>query len=136
MRLFGLLKIFEMTSNIVEMMIQVLKDIDAFLLVLVISEIAFGQAFQVLAANQPFETLFFQDIPEFTFTISLRYVFLLTGGMAEPNVNEENFMLWIIFFAAVLLNLILMLNLLIAIICKSFDTVTNDRNKFVFNTRA
>ena len=70
--------------------------------------------------------MFFNDIPEFTFAVCMRYIFLLTAGMAEPNINDEHLMLWLIFFLAILLNLILMLNLLIAIICKSFDTVIND----------
>ena len=48
---------------------------------------------------------------------------MVTAGMAEPDVEEYDPMIWFIFIGCTLFNLILMLNLLIAIISSSYDTV-------------
>ena len=88
--------------------------------------VAFADAFYAILANQDFDFFVFDDVDNFSFILSLRYAFMLTAGMAEPSVNETNPMFWMIFITGTFFNLILMLNLLIAIISSSYDTVMAD----------
>ena len=116
LRLFLLLRSFSWTAHLVQMILQTFHDVGAFILVLCIAMVAFADAFYAILANQDFDFYVFEEVDEFSFILALRYAFMLTAGMAEPSVREPNGMFWFIFIIGSAFNLIMMLNLLIAII--------------------
>ena len=61
----------------------------------------------------------------------VKYIFLLTIGMAEIDYIDDNPHAMVIFAFAALFNLIVMLNLLIAIISETYENVKRDHNKFL-----
>lgn len=103
------------------MIIEVVLDMKAFMLVWMISILAFSDSFLGLSLANPPDQRFIQKgfLDAFTFTYRLILGDWNTenfGGVAVPLV-------WILFLLCTIFNLIVMLNLLIAIISETFARV-------------
>lgn len=116
------LRIFKNTGYLIRMIIQVCYDMRHFFLVLLITIIAFSDSFLSLSlANTSDETQFVKTLPE-----SIVYTYrLILGDWDTENFGEVSTLLvWTLFLLCTIFNMIVMLNLLIAIISESFAQVT------------
>ena len=89
-------------------MIEVVKDLKAFLILLIYACLAYAFIYYTLTTDKPF----FQ---------ALATGFLLALGSFETDDFDE--LLWTIFALGSLINLIVMMNLLIAVISDTFARV-------------
>lgn len=84
-KFFLLLRCMTLTAYLVQMIIQVFADIKAFLLILGITFIAFADAFYAIspAPNE-------ESAREEGYLASLKYTFVVTIGMAEGDILDDN----------------------------------------------
>lgn len=96
----------------------------SFLLILFITIVAFGDSLlKISLANYyTIEEPFIHNFIE-----ALEYTYMLTLGEFEPEFGSVNVWLaWILFILCTVFNLIVMLNLLIAIISDTFEAVNSN----------
>ena len=113
------LRIFEKTRYLIHLIIEVVKDMGAFLLIMIYSDFLFA-------------SLYFALSSDLTWVLQLETVFLLQLG--DFNVEDYSITEMSVFVFASIINLILMLNLLISIIADTFDRVL--LQKTLFNSHA
>jgi hypothetical protein len=113
------LRIFTATSYLIRIIIEVIIDIRHFLLVLLLTFVAFGDAFY--AINTSNETEFIDG--GYFFGIIYVYTMSLGGFDTSTFGNTAVWMMWVLFILCTVLNMIIMLNLLIAIISESFARI-------------
>ena len=126
---FVLLRSIRYTAHLVQMIIEVFKDIKIFLLILMISIFAFTSSFDAIhQANADGEELGFLDL--------LLTVSVMTMG--EPDMvliaNKDSLAI-VVFILTAVFNLIVMLNLLIAIVTETYQRVKLDKNMFLFRLK-
>lgn len=119
------LRINESTGYLIRMLFEVFKDMSAFMIIFCVTIIAFSDAFYTISNSQATQgqTQFIKSYPQ-----ALFYTYLLTLG--EFNLEDENgdevyatFVPYVFFMLCSIFNLIIMLNLLIAIISDTFARV-------------
>jgi hypothetical protein len=102
------------------------------MIVLAITIIGFADAFSSLSTGHkvanPDSTPFINGVVE-----ALQYSYLLTLG--EFMVDDFDGFTWIVFAIATLINLIVMLNLLIAIISSTYERVVGDQIEQAYKER-
>ena len=109
------LRIFEYTGHLIYMLSEVFKGLVPFIIVTVISITGFADAFHSLSRT-------YDPPPSFdTYLKAFKYSILLTLG--EFDVESLDELGWILFLAAATFNLIILLNLVIAIISEVFATL-------------
>ena len=102
---------------------QVFKDMSFFLVVFFVLVLAFGDAFYT-EANAQTEDNFIEN-----WTDALLFSYINAIG----DFDTENFhgsLPWILFFICTIFNLIVLLNLLIAIISDTYETVTATKEQY------
>ena len=125
---FLLLRYLEQTAYHVQMIIEVFKDIKVFLVILVMSIFAFTSSFYaIIDQDDKSDVHNFKDI--------LVTVIVMTVGEPDTNLIEKNQLALIIFILTALFNLIVMLNLLIAIVTETYERVKTDKYKFLFRLK-
>ena len=126
------LRIFEKTGYLIRMIIEVIIDMRYFFLVLLITVAAFGESFLRLSlANVEDErfTTSFTDSMIFTYRMILGdFDTSAFGSVATPAVM-------IIFLLCTIINMIVMLNLLIAIISDSYARVQGISQQATYQER-
>lgn len=115
------------TAYLVQMIIEVFKDIKVFLVILVISIFAFTSSLQAIFEGVEGENQSFIEI--------LITVTVMTVGEPDTDLISNNQFALLIFIFALLFNLIVMLNLLIAIVTETYERVKLDRSKFLFRLK-
>ena len=90
------------------MLIEVMKDLQAFLILLIYSCIAYSFVFFTLRDEK-------------SLSKALSSAFLLTLGSFD--FSDFSIMIWIMFLMGTLINLVVMMNLLIAVISDTFERV-------------
>jgi hypothetical protein len=119
-KLFYFLRIFFATAYLVRMIIEIIKDMQFFVGVLMIATIAFGNAFYILGRNSSGDNLAGENIIDaFIFSYKMGLGDFITDGFGTR--DEE--ILWIFFLLNSLIILIVLLNLVIAIMGDTFDRV-------------
>jgi hypothetical protein len=119
-RCFYFLRIFESSTKIVRIIIEITYDIRIFILVLFLGVAGFGFSFYVLSNNN--DEPFIDSILE-SFTYS--YSIIIGEFNVDPFKESTNpLLLWILFILATLFTLIILLNMLVAIMGDSFNRVT------------
>jgi hypothetical protein len=119
-KLFYFLRIFFATAYLVRMIIEIIKDMQFFVGVLMIATIAFGNAFYILGRNSEGENLAGDNVIDaFIFSYKMGLGDFITDGFGTR--DEE--ILWIFFLLNSLIILIVLLNLVIAIMGDTFDRV-------------
>lgn len=105
------LRIFEYTGHLIYMLSQVFVDLVPFILVTVISIAGFADSFHSLSRTYP------EPLVD-TYLEAFKYSIMLTLG--EFDVEKLDELGWVLFIAAAVFNLIILLNLVIAIISEVF----------------
>ena len=116
---------------LIRMIIEVIKDMITFLVVMLVSLCAFTDAVYSLSNNNFAEDHILKD-----FSTSFYYVFFNAMGEFSMDGFEENIIAWILFFCCALFNLIIMLNLLIAIISDTYSKVASTQEEYALKERA
>ena len=106
---------------------EVIKDMVTFLIVMLVIIIAFTEASYSLSNNRNHGFKSFFD--SFTFT------FYNAMGELQMDRSEDDFIGWALFFLCVMFNLIVMLNLLIAIISDTYSKVASTQEEYALKER-
>ena len=120
------MRIFESTGYLIRMIIQVCVDMRHFLLILLLTLIAFGEGIQAISDELELSS----NPEEKGFTGYLGGVgYAYRGVLGDFNVDDFNtmapFYLSVLFIFSTVLNSIIMMNLLIAIISESFSNINS-----------
>ena len=122
MRLFYFLRIFDKTAHLVRIILEISNDIKYFILIFSMGIGGFGAAFYVLNQNDEGDNVFITS-----FLRGIIYAYRISIGDFSTDkfaTAKSEVLLWIIFFMATLFNLIILLNMLVAIMSDSFARVT------------
>ncbi len=114
-------RIFDQTSYLIRIVVEVVIDMRHFLLVLLFMIIGFGNSFLVLAlGNKTDETIFIDS-----YINSILYSYRMVLGDFDTEAFGETAvpLAWVLFLLFTIFNMIVMLNLLIAIISDSYARV-------------
>ena len=113
------------------MIIEVINSMITFLVVMSVSMIAFTESTYSLSNNNTSGAHVFDG-----FFDAFHYTFF--NAMGEFNIEgfENNTVAWILFFFCALFNLIIMLNLLIAIISDTYSKVASTQEEFALKEKA
>lgn len=124
------LRIFTSFGYLIRMIVEVIKDMRNFFLVLFITIAAFGDSFLALSLGNK------EESERFTtgFTDSLIYTYrMILGDFATDEFGSMAPVVVLVFFlVCTIFNMIVMLNLLIAIISDSYARVTNSSNQTTY----
>ena len=124
------LRIFEATGYLIKIIIEVIVDMRFFLMILLLTFVAFGDAMKSISSSNPPDSvdelgnvIQYQFIKSWFEGVMFVYRMVLGdfdttafGVVAVPYV-------WILFILCTVFNMIIMLNLLIAIISESFSKI-------------
>jgi len=125
------LRIFEATSSLIRMIMQVIYDIRHFLMVLLLTIIAFGDSFKTLSNGNP--TMYVDD----GFFGSFFYVYRMCLGDFNTEFGTVQVSLgWFMFFLCSMFNMIIMLNLLISIIGESYGKISENLKAAAYQEKA
>ena len=100
------------------MIIEVIKDMDAFLFMMMVAIFAFSEASYSLSNNRLDGDRAFQSYFQ-----SISFSFFNAMGNFVMDGFDEDSIGWTLFFLCTLFNMIVMLNLLIAIISETYNRV-------------
>ena len=123
------LRVFEYTGHLIYMLFEVFRELIPFMIVLGVSILGFTEAFYSLQKSYINPT-----IEDFDFLNTFYYSLLLTLG--EFGIDGLDVWGWILFILAALFNLIILLNLVIAIISQVFETVSETKIQSFYKERA
>lgn len=114
------LRIFQETGYLIRIITEVVYDIRHFLLLLLLTIVAFGDSMRSISTSNPAEEQFIVSIVG-VFT----YVYRMILGDFDTNSfgSIATPYMWLLFILCTIINMIIMLNLLIAIIGESFNKV-------------
>lgn len=132
MKFLYYLRSFERTGYLVKMVEEVCWDMKEFMFLLVIAMVGFADAFFSISISiseygdyeEPFVT---------SVTQALQYSYLLALG--EFGLDSLDNWGWLMFILASLFNLVVMLNLLIAIISSTYERVMTAQTEYSFKER-
>ena len=122
LKLLYIMRLFKQTGYLIRMIVEVIADMGIFLFLLFITVLAFGDSFLRLAkGNEEEEAQFSGD----NFVMSVLYAYrLILGDFATDNFGTSAVpVVWILFLCATIFDMIVMLNLLIAIISDSYARI-------------
>jgi len=119
-KLLYFLRIFKDTGYLIRMIIEVVADMRFFLLILFVSQIAFGNAIYMISmANSPDKQFIGSWVESFLFS----YLIAL-GDWDTSQFGEKALVaVWVLFFLNTLFSTVVMLNLLISIIGDTYGKV-------------
>ena len=119
-KIFYFLRIFFATGYLVRMIVQIVVDMKNFVVVLIISVMAFADSYYILGRNSDSTNFAGQDIAG---------AFIFSWSMGIGNANTSGFgtkdeeVLYIIYIINLIINLVMLLNLVVAIMGDTFDKV-------------
>mgnify|MGYP001578288496 CR=1 FL=1 len=124
-KLFYFLRVFETTSRLIRMIMEIVNDMKNFLIVLVIGILGFANGFYIISQNQVNTEAPFAGE---TFSKAVIYTYRLTlGDFATDDFYNltgiDVVIVWIMFIFASLFVVIVLLNLLIAMMGDTFGRV-------------
>jgi len=134
LKLLYFMRIFKNTGYLIRMIITVIYDMRHFLLVLLVALIAFGDTFLVISLGNDEENQFTSG-----FINSIIYTYCVILGGFDP-ADYDNSIAYIfvmtLFLLCTVFNMIVMLNLLIAIISESFANVNSNAKNAMYQEMA
>ena len=122
LKLLYFLRIFKATGFYIRTIVEVVKDMKYFLGMLFLTFIAFGDSMrQISTSNTPDK-----DFINGTFLTSIAFIYRMCLGDFDTNAFGDiaTGYVWILFILCTVLNMIIMMNLLVAIVSESFTRVT------------
>lgn len=123
-RIISYLRIFKATRALIRLVVEVLKDIRAFALVLCLALMAFSVSFSILT----FDNYNFEYQRE-TFLTKIKHMYLLMYGdfnvdeYDEASAGKKSASLWLLFVLSSIFMPLIMLNMLIAIMSDTYEKV-------------
>ena len=134
MKFLYFLRIFKETGYLIRMIIEVIKDMRNFFLVLLITVAAFGDSFSTIALGNTNE----KDVFTTGFFDGLIYTYRMILGDFDTTSfgNVAAPLVMALFLLCTVFNMIVMLNLLIAIISDSYARVTANSEQTTYQERA
>jgi hypothetical protein len=129
-RLFYLLRVFDSTSYLVNMIFSILRDMLMFMVAFILSAIAFGNCLYILGRSSEGENFTGDDIWK-SFIYSYNFALGNLGGVETFGDTKDEWLVWLVFVMMTLFTNIILLNLVIAIITETFEKVqeTQDTTK-------
>jgi hypothetical protein len=121
-KLFYFMRIFKNTGYYIRMIVEVMYDMRSFLLILLVSIIAFSDSFLAISMANTEDLRFtngYIDSNIYTYRMIL-------GDMQTDFGEHATVIAWFFFIICTLFNMIIVLNLLIAIISESFGRVNSN----------
>ena len=114
------LRIFSSTGYLIKIIISVCFDIKYFLLILCLTILAFGDSMRLISKSNIVDDRFIEEEYE-----SFTYVYRMILGDfdTESFGNIAPLYMWVLFLTCTVFNMIIMLNLLIAIISEAFARI-------------
>ncbi|CDW77719.1 wd-40 repeat protein [Stylonychia lemnae] len=128
------LRLFDSTSYLIRILINVFWDMKWFLILLLICQIGFAEAFLRLSEYSQEDGQFLSNIVHaFIYAFRMSIVDNDTSAY-DKNVSQTT--IWILFIVAGIIMPIVMLNLLISIISKSFDDINKQSKLAAYQEKA
>ena len=116
---------------LIRMITEVIRDMITFLVVMGVLIIAFSEASYSLSNNKFSSEHVLDD-----FFSAVTFTFYNAMGELSMDGFEDDYVAWALFFFCALFNLIVMLNLLIAIISDTYGKVASTQEEFALKERA
>ena len=116
---------------LIRMIFEVINSMFSFLVVMSVSLIAFTESTYSLSNNNTSGKHVFDG-----FFNAFHYTFFNAMGEFDMEGFEDNNLAWVLFFLCALFNLIVMLNLLIAIISDTYSKVASTQEEFALKEKA
>jgi len=116
---------------LIRMITQVIKDMIPFLIVMLVLIIAFSESIYSIDNNK-----FSEEHTFGTYFDALTFVFFNAMGELNMEGFEKDALAWTLFFLCAMINLIVMLNLLIAIISETYDKVASTQDEYALKEKA
>ncbi len=121
LKLIYFLRLFEQTGHLIRTLLGVFSDMKVFLFILSIVYMGFGEAFLRISEANDEDNRFLRNFIE-----AFVYLYRLSMGdfVTDPYENSVQFVyVWILFVIVGIILPIVMMNLLIAIVSKSFENI-------------
>jgi hypothetical protein len=119
-RVFYLLRVFDSTAYLVSMITAIISDMVYFMYALIITMLAFGNAYFILGRNTEDDNFAGSDIWE-------AWIYSVRTGLGDFNTDgfgtSDEVLIWIIWFINTIIIVIILLNLVIAIMGDTFGRV-------------
>ena len=112
-RILSLLRLFQKTRALIRLILEVCKDMYAFVIVLTIALVGFAITYGILLDGEESKN----------FSSQINHTFLLMNG--DFNYDDYTKPLWVMFVIATVFMPLIMLNLLIAIMGDTFERVNS-----------
>lgn len=122
LKLLYFLRIFKATGYLIRTIVEVVIKMRYFLLMLLLTLVAFGDSLRQISTSNTED----QDFIGGTFLTAIAYVYRMNLGDFDTNAFGEVSVgyVWVLFVLCTVVNMIIMMNLLIAIISDAFEEVT------------
>ena len=114
------LRIFEGTGYLINMLIEVIIDMRYFMVVLIITIVAFGNSYYTISEANDADNKFLNSWVQ---AILFSYELAIGNWDLTGMGNKAEVFIWILFVLCTVFNMVIMLNLLIAIISETYDRV-------------
>ena len=126
-------RIFRSTGYYIRMIVEVIRDIKEFIFIFGILVIAFGHAFNVFYRNgidhlQSFES----PHPRYYYSLIYSYRLALGDFNTDDFPEYQQWVPWLFFMLATLINLIVLLNLLISIVSDTFGRIKEQHSIYMY----
>ena len=115
MRLISFLRLFKPTRALIRMLVETLKDMIAFLGVLLAVLVAFFFSYRILNFDSETEKSIFVE--------EALHVYMITLGFFVTNDYDRS--TWVLFYVASVMIPLVMFNMIIAIMTDTYERVTN-----------
>ena len=125
LKMLYFLRIFKTTGYLIRIIIEVVVDMRHFLFILLLTFIAFGDAIYNINTSNNVEFVDGGYIGSIAFVYRMVLGDFDTGSFGEVAVPY----MWILFLLCTVFNMIIMLNLLIAIISESFARINSEKEQ-------
>ena len=127
------LRIFPQTGYLIRIIFEVVIDMRHFLLILLLTFVAFADAMRSISTSNKQDEQFIGGFIE-----AVNYVYLIAlGEFHEFNYGSVAVgYMWILFILCTVFNMIIMLNLLIAIISESFAKINSVSEQASYQEKA
>ena len=115
-------RIFQSTGYLIRIIIEVVVDMRYFLFIMFLTTIAFGDAMRSISTSEEPQDEFIPTYPH-----SFTYVYrMILGDFSHEDFGQiARPYMWILFVLCTVINMIIMLNLLVAIISESFARINS-----------
>lgn len=134
LKMLYFLRIFKSTGYYIRTIVEVVKDMRYFLMMLLLTFIAFGDSLSQISSSNPEG----KDFINGSFFTGIAFTYRMVLGDFDTNAFGEIAVgyVWILFILCTVFNMIIMMNLLVAIISESFAQVNSQSEQAGYQEQA